>query len=67
MKNEGKEDDAQKLITALNDTDPVLAPDAAETNYWDFIKLAQERQVEPRYLVHSRDEKRGGRPCGVQN
>ena len=33
MKNEGKEDDAQKLITALNDTDPVLAPDASHPFY----------------------------------
>ena len=64
MKNEGKEDEAKVLLTALNDTDPVLAPDAAETNYWDFIKLAQEKQVEPGYLV--RIDKEWGLACGVQ-
>ena len=68
MVNEGKEDDAKKLINTLNDLEPVLAPDAAETNYWVFITMAQEKQVDyGTYLTKkSTDTKLGYSVCGAQ-
>ena len=64
MKNEGKEDDAQKLITALNDTDPVLAPDASHPFYL-MQKEAESKTIHSQYA--SRYDSITKQKCGVRS
>ena len=63
MKNEGKEDDAQKLITALNDMDPVLVPDAFHPFYL-MQKEAQSQVIHSQYA--SRYDSITKQKCGTK-
>ena len=63
MENEGKEDDAKKLITSLNDLLPVLAPDASNTSFTQFQKGVQEQIIPEASLINNIDSNTNKR-CG---